>query len=246
MILGRMLTAGGAYDNRAAYFDGSTWLSRGADLTGIADSAVFTISMWVRRLSPSPENPFVICQTNLAFGIGLNVYGNSNANRVIFQSSGTSTGEMQARSVDAMSLDNWSHVIGCFDATDQNKCAVYVDGAATSGPVIYFTNNSVFDFTIGNFFVGSNGGGTRAYQGYLAELWFTTQYIDLTVSANRLKFRTSGGAPADMGKAGTVPLGAQPFLYLRDYRDFALGRNRGKGGNFSIVGGPIEEAAGPW
>lgn len=75
----------------------------------------------------------------------------------------------------------------------------------------------------------------------LADLWWgCSQYIDLSITANRRKFITAGLKPVDLGADGSTPTGTKPtfFLHLAPAAlasTFAADKT-GNGNNFSIIG----------
>ncbi len=83
----------------------------------------------------------------------------------------------------------------------------------------------------------------------MSEFYFNmSQTLDLTNGANILKFRTSGGAPANLGINGAVPTGTAPAIYLSvsasdDASQFAI--NRGTGGDFTITGVLTKSSSSP-
>lgn len=80
-------------------------------------------------------------------------------------------------------------------------------------------------------------------QGALAEVYFIvpshTEGIgwDMTVEANRRKFITADGYPADLGDDGALAVGYTPQVYLRG-GPIEFPANRGTSGLFSLEGSP--------
>ena len=70
---------------------------------------------------------------------------------------------------------------------------------------------------------------------YLGDLWLDDSGIDLSVTANREKFRDSSGNPVDLGWDGSTPTGSQPLIFLGREMDAAAwnaGTQLGGGGTF--------------
>jgi hypothetical protein len=109
---------------------------------------------------------------------------------------------------------------------------IYVDDVSNLA-VTTFTDDTI-DYDDNDFIVGAeNTAGTNRWNGCLSEVFFHTSYLDITVEANRRKFRTSGGKPASLGADGSTPLGVQPLLYAPSGNP---GTNLGSGGNFTVTG----------
>lgn len=96
------------------------------------------------------------------------------------------------------------------------------------------------DFTLGDWIIGAIGDSTLKFNGCLAELWFDTTWMDLTVTANRRKFRSAAGQPVFLGTQGQIPTGSQPLIYCslptKGLSVASFATNRGSGGGFTITG----------
>lgn len=148
----------------------------------------------------------------------------------------------------AVSLGTWHHVLLAWDlaaATFQG----YVDGSAnwTAGPSTVLTaNNNIKFSTAANTYVGGgNDGASEAagYDGGIAELYFAGgQYLDISNSANRAKFRDAGGHPVSLGTDGSLPTGTKPWLY--EHLDLAesannFATNRTSNGDLTVALGAL-------
>ena len=80
---------------------------------------------------------------------------------------------------------------------------------------------------------GANQAGLEKYNGCLSEFYLTNEYLDLTSSANREKFRGSDGKPVSLGATGTLPTGTQPLCYFPD-GDFS--NQQGSAGTPTLTG----------
>lgn len=69
----------------------------------------------------------------------------------------------------------------------------------------------------------------------LSEFYFTTEYIDFSQEANRLKFRDAFGSPVALLPQIEAGAGIAPAIYLR-FDPADQGRNDGTGGNFTKSG----------
>lgn len=216
-----------------ADFDGAAdWLTRGADLSGNADSKRGLLSVWVRFDGSADQfvyaNEVGRCNLSLASGrITINNRNATDAHAASFRSSGTYS-----------SGSTWRHILAAWDAA-LGIGQLYVDGVDVFESVGF--SNTDIDYTSSNWAVGAgNAAGAVKLNACLAELYLAPgQYLDISDESNRLKFRTASGHPANLGADGSVPTGAAPLIYLGiedggAASDFAV--NSGTGGNFTITG----------
>lgn len=251
MILGRMLTVG-RLEYPAGGFNGSTYLRRGATLTGAADSKQMTASIWFYASSVSLTNTLLSTMTAGVEEPGLTIRPGTpggglsgRLNVLSYDATGTLAVSMNATTT-TMTTSTWHHVLIAFDASSSSLRHMYVDDVAQSLTVAAY-NNSAVDWTTGNCGIGCipTSGVANVYTGRLLDVWLHNTYLDISDADVRRKFRTSAGKPAIMGASGQNPMGSAPLVYFRDYDDFAAGRNRGTGGNFTVTG-TVTEEEGPW
>jgi hypothetical protein len=89
--------------------------------------------------------------------------------------------------------------------------------------------------------VGAAAGGLVQWNGCYAEFWFTNQYIDISVEANRRLFISASSKPVYLGVKGDKPLsGTEPLVYLPNKFN-NIGINKGSGGDFPDVTGSLED-----
>lgn len=123
----------------------------------------------------------------------------------------------------------------CFDATNK-KGYVYINGVGRDFSAEVSASDISFNGSIQRFSKPYTG---TAFTGNLSEFYFTTEYINFSQEANRLKFRDAFGNPVDLRPqiaAGTLP---NPVIYMRlDPANF--GKNDGTGGDF-VVNGTITD-----
>ena len=71
----------------------------------------------------------------------------------------------------------------------------------------------------------------------ISDFYCSDEFIDLSSSTNRLKFRTAGGKPEDIGYSGSIPTGSAPQIFHREAAaDWNAGTNFGSGGDGSMSG----------
>lgn len=220
---------GGAYRAFASDFDGTNdYMTRGADLTGIADAKVGTLSLWMRidsgdgtaRFLMEPGNDLCTLQFNTSNVIFMKLSDGTNAD---FTTANTALTAGAA----------WYHHLISWDRGNNLKHWYLNDVDDLVGITL---KDFVVDYTGGNFAVGSTASGTNKFNGCLAEVYFdSTAYTDFSVEANRRKFISAAGKPVNLGADGSLPSGSQPILYLNNpFSSFET--NKGTGGDFTVTG----------
>jgi hypothetical protein len=249
MIWEKMLTqpvaSASGYTPNAVKFDGANdYLTRGGDLTGIADSKSGIFSAWVRldggdgveiRLlnlysSSSPPNPAFIVQRQI-----------DNTFRFRGKKSdGTAILELITGN-KFLAGAKWLHLLASWDLA-ANVSSIYVSDVS-SQTVVIRTNDTLDYLTVGaNWSVGADSVGGYKFNGALSDLYFAPgQYLDFSVEANRRKFIDASGRPVDLGATGSTPTGDPPAIFLKG-NSSGFGVNSGSGGNFT-VNGALEKAS---
>ena len=220
----------------SADFDGSNdYMTRGAGLTGAADSKTGIASFWVRLDGgDSSVQSFVTGATHFAInrGTGGGVFQvlGYNASSTVILSMISSTGHSAS--------STWLHVLASWDlASTTGK--IYVNDVDDTSGSSFFSNDSI-DYTDTDNAVGAFTDGTNKVNGCLAEVYFAPgQYLDFSVVNNRRRFITSSGKPVYLGADGAGPTGTAPLVYFHLSPSEAVANfatNRGTGGNFTITG----------
>ena len=231
------------YDNPmivvdSADFDGTNdWMTRGAGLTGAADSKKGIFSVWLRLdggdgvglyIAAMPSNKLII-RRGFATDTFVIVATNSAPNNILDMNT---AGAYLAGAT-------WLHLLASWDLATAGARHIYVNDVADLS-VNVFTDDTI-DYTETDFFVGSSSAaGANLFNGCIAELYFAPgQYLDFSIVSNRRKFISASGKPVYLGTTGAVPTGTAPLVYqhLDDAEavaDFAT--NRGTGGDFTITG----------
>lgn len=120
----------------------------------------------------------------------------------------------------------------CFDMNNSSKRFVYVNGVSQSLIVSTYTSGNIAHNLMAPI-IGWNG-GSGYLNGGIAEMYMTTDYIDFSQEANRLKFRDAFGNPVDLTQQiedGAIP---NPAIYMR-FPPTAFGTNYGTGGAFTAT-----------
>lgn len=214
----------------AVVFDGTNdYLTRGAALTGVGDSGTAILSYWIRKTVAGNGGLLV----NDSFQVGVEV---ANSNKPAFYDS-TGTNGVDAFGATSVDDGSWHHVLMSITGP---TLQFYVDGSLDGVTPSVNGTPSTFFFSDSNWAVGSYTDGTGKINAELAELYFAPgQYLDLSVTANREKFRSAAGKPVDLGSDGSTPTGSVPAIYLHiDDGEAAanFATNAGGGGNFTVTG----------
>jgi hypothetical protein len=211
------------YWGNKADFDGSTYLGRTS--MSLPTGKTFSYSFWINVDSFSTDFAFII-RTSGGIGYFLVDVGYPTSGNITVRSS-------QFSGSITVGTGSWYHIAVCVDLSDTAKRFIYHNGVLASSSWTSY-NNTDIDFT---GMTECNIGGESGYQldGKLSEFYFTTDYIDFSQEANRLKFRDAFGNPVDLTpqiEAGTIP---NPAIYMR-FDPSNWGRNSGYGGDFTAYG----------
>ena len=231
----------------AADFDGTDGLSRAA-LSGASDGKQFVLSFWTKMESADTAAPgFWSWVQGLGSGSVLRT-GTTKVITILWCQPGGATIGLAAVTATTLEDDgNWHHFIMSVDMADTGKRHIYIDGADASVTWTTYLDGNL-DFTPTTTRVGTDFGGGGQLDGGLAEVFFHTTYLDLSVEANRELFRSSAGKPVDLGADGSTPLGVQPLVYLHlDVAEAAanFAVNAGSGGDYAITGTLTTYASSP-
>lgn len=229
--------------SRAAYtplgiaFDGAAdYLTRGGDLTGASDTKYGVLSFWVKFDSDGTDH--AILHTD---GGGFYVFRSAADNKIYItaeRADGTPTLNINTSAI--LAADGWVHVLSSWKHDGSAESHLYVNQVSDKTATTH--NSDDLDYTRGTFYIGATNAPANYLDGCIAEVWFSlasADYLDFSVTANRVKFSSLGGSPADIGADGSRPTGNQPILYLSARPGDAASdflTNRGSGGDFTDAG----------
>lgn len=224
------------YYAEPATFDGTNdYLTRGADLTGIADGKAGTVSFWMRLdgAAATLQRVFANLAGTLRFHVSRNA---SNKFVVTGVNSAAATILLLTSNSSYSTSAVWVHVLASWDLAATTGY-LYINNTSdlAGGPTL--TNDTIDYVTASaNWAVGADTDGTDKMFATIADIWFSTTYLDISNSANRAKFIDQTTLrPVPLGAKGELPTGSQPLLYLgRDYSNFQT--NLGSGGAFTVTG----------
>lgn len=219
----------------AVLFDGSNdsglWDS---GISGLSDGKQGTVSIWFYLNADAEHTIFVTWPdvgTNSgiwwrirAAGPDFQVLSKNAAGITIHNHIGTNTN---------LTIGEWHHGICSWDLATGTSI-MYVDDVEEAAPSTVV--DDTIDYTKDRAAIASID-GIPFFDGEMSELYFTTEFIDISVEANRRKFITSDGKPADLGADGSTPTGNQPIVYISgDASVWNDGTNLGSGGDFVMSG----------
>lgn len=206
-------------------------LNRASDFSGNADSKVGICSVWFRLDGGVGSQLELVNNSGTRFIIRKNPSDKMRVN--LENSAGTDILEMPTVTTFGVSA-TWFNLLASWDLSVPTA-DMYINDAQDRtfgvGPI-----DDTIDWTRSSWQIGSSPGGTRLWNGCLAEIYLNTaEFLDFSVVANRRKFITAGISPVDLGSDGSTPTGTAPIMYLRNpAATFEV--NEGTGGDFVVTG----------
>lgn len=219
-------------------FDGSTYATRGAGLTGAADGTGLTV-LWAGTMGGADGSAQWFSRSNDGRG-GFAVRNSTNNEfRCILKSTGgvtlsdfvTSSGSGVAGTsfVWVYSLDS-SNVAGTRKS--------YLNGVSDLSASV--TVNGTLDFTDTNIGLGAQANGNnKTTVDCIYVVW--PVYIDLSVLANQEKFYKNNRL-RDIGATGLGPSLGAPIMFFRGpHTTGSTVTNYGTGGDFTVQAGALTD-----
>ncbi len=247
LIIPTGLLFGGEIDlsARDAQFDGTNdWLSRGADLTGIVNGKVGTVSFWIKSGADAQNNEIIVNQNLSGASTGrfrIKLAGNK------IEIAGKNTGATEILKIESSAnsvqvADGWVHVMASWDLATSAE-HLYINGVSDITVTTSTNDNIDYTSTTPDWGIGSepDGTGGRLNAG-LAQFYLNTaEYVDLSNAENRTFFynaNNTGSSPSgavDMDADGSSPTGSQPIIFLNNPLA-TWHTNLGSGGGFTENG----------
>lgn len=228
----------------AVTFNGSTYANLGAGLRTALDGKQVTGSFWIKAGTDGTTNAVIgsspsLAGSNQSFRVTRNT---SNGFTIVGEDTSTVANLNVSSSNNVAEVaDGWVHVMFSFDLSDTGKRHLYINNTSDLATITTYTNSDM-DLTVADWSLGAFTDGASKSAADMAEIWFDNSYLDLSVSANRLLFRTAGGKPADLGLNGVKPTGHVPMIYFSGSTSH-WHKNKGCGGQFAITAGALSAAA---
>lgn len=219
------------YFANAVTFDSTCTLVRGASLTGISDGKTGSISFWYNPIfiGSSNQNIFLISDTggsHTTLSVTYTIFDK-------FHISGfTSTGSTCLDVITSKSYlpNSWYLIQASWDVS-AGIVNFFVNGMSDASS-ISTTNNNI-NYSRNNAYISGVNVANRI-DASIAELWFSTSFLDFSSSSIRNLFVNSG-FPTFLGINGQIPTGTSPIVY-ENSNITNIGVNNGTGGNFSASG----------
>lgn len=233
-ITGGQLTASitpGPFSANAVNFDGTNdYLTRGAGLTGQADGKKLIISVWVQRGADGGEQHII---SNTGATVHLRFNPSQKIDIRIDQISGVAWNANTTNTFPTASTD-WLHLLLGMD-TVTSKRALYVNDVLQSVESESFTADSTVDMTRSDWSIGSSTSGSSKFNGDMAEVYYTDEFLDFAVEENRRLFIDADGKPVDLGSDGSTPTTNIPLVFFSGDTS-TWHTNDGDGGGFTETG----------
>lgn len=228
------------YTAFATVFDGSDWMERDADLTGVADGLTGSLSVWINFTGGNGVLQRVYTSASAFFQL---VKQTDNTIRV--QISGTDSNtkvrlDQDSGKVAALTdASGWTWIGVSWDnATAGGAARFYMANASTSWTVTealeaggtYDQDNVNLDYSRADHAIANGVSDTVEITGELCEVWFDfTRQIDWSSGTEQAKFIVAG-KPQDLTGIYT------PIMWFKSpYTSFTV--NSGGGGDFVVKGG---------
>jgi len=220
-----------------AHFFGSTYLNRGVELTGNANSRVCTLSFWFKYATWGDREFFV------EFPGGWNqCFIDTDDCIYCYGTDPSGTISCIGLRTSAIPRDQlWHHIVFAFDVTVAGAAMAFVDGVNVTTVTVARTNTDIGWTGRAGFIVGRRYDSSANWlSADLAEFYFNNkEFVDVRIPANMAKFRNAAGRPVNLGPDGSWVTGKPPIVYFsRSASDplSAFQKNRGTGGNYDANG----------
>jgi hypothetical protein len=225
------------WGNKANIATGSNGLRRTSAVAAV-NSGTFSLSCYF--LMPSFGSNYRLFSIQTASQFRLDIYSDSSTYSgeifiVAKNSAGTTV--LSAATVTAVSFGQQNYLQLCVDLSDTSKRFAYINGVVSTVNWTTYTNSTIETSAqyVGVGCTASGGGVSSPVGGNLSEFYFTTDYIDFSQEANRLKFRDAFGNPVNLTQQIEALAIPNPAIYMR-FPPTSFGTNSGTGGDFTVNG----------
>ena len=206
------------------YYDGTEY-GKHTTSAGFTATKKVTCSYWIKRTRTTTIEALAsICVNTTGGAMMFSARIFSSSDQVWFSgyraSDATIVLNVVSGAGSGISHTNWHHVLFSCDLSDTSKRWLYLDDVLTTPTWLTYVNDNMAPIisvptettTIGaDFLTAINS----PFIGSLSELYIDMgTYTDFSVTANRRKFITEDGNPANLGLTGERPTGSQPEIYL--------------------------------
>ena len=217
----------GGYEPPSSTYDGATDFAYiGSELTGLSDGKRVLFSCWFRT---SASGTMVFISNFSTLNAGFVVYMASGEILVRARTAG-GTLLVNVQTLNTYNDGEAHHLAVSMDLA-ATSVHLYVDGVSDSDGTA--ATDDTIDLTKGNWAIGANVGGGFKFDGDLGQLYFETDYLDLSDSGDLDGLITGVGGAVDFAADGSGPTGSQPLLYAEGGDPST---NDGSAQNWSING----------
>ncbi len=222
----------GAAGEKGTDLDGTNdYYTRGATLTGAADSDTGIFSCFIRLDGGDGSQMYILEDANNRIIIERDA---SNSFTFTAKTSGDATLLLMSSTTAYVASASVIHVLAAWDLAN-NIGKLYINSADDLAGGGTFDSGTI-DYTSTDWRIGAKNDASLDFNGQLSEFYFAPgQFLDITDSANRLLFIDSNGFPVSLGADGSAPTGLQPLIYLPNGDATS---NQGSGGDFAATGTP--------
>jgi hypothetical protein len=218
---------------RSADFNGSTGELSRAALTGASNGKTLSYVCAFKRDGTTGTDELLFFKA--AGTHKLLLYLDNQNFKVFFATTGGSE-NIRFETTDNSSVGNqWNIVFLSMDTATSTR-DLYVNNSAPSVYVTAYVADQTFPTGEPVEIGTSTGFIENNFSGDIGFTYFTTDYIDFSQEANRLKFVDAFGYPADLQPAidaGDIPT---PLIHMKFDDTASLGTNSGSGGDFTVNG----------
>jgi lysophospholipase L1-like esterase len=233
---------GAGYVATAWDFDGTNdYTTRGANLTGVIDGKQGSFSAWVKVGGTNGTFRMLFSNATTVGGATNRATIFLNSDNKVAVAGVDASGNTILHLISTSGIASgtgWLHILASWDLATPGARHLYISDVDEVNEVV-FTNANI-DYAGADWSVGALPSGANKWTGGVAELWFDDSYLDFSVEANRRKFISDGGAPVSLGADGSVPTGAAPAAYTKNFA-----ANLGAGGDFTVAGALVASASVP-
>jgi len=238
MLISSQLIGFGAgetkYIANAGDFDGtSDFANRAADLD-MSDGEDFLISLWFNIQGGNATARRIISAVGDRFEVARNA---SDEILVSFLTVGGSALWQFTSTATFTTSSNpgWHHLLVAAELDASPVAQIFLDDVALAGTDVAGPTNGTLDMTRTDWDIGQRSDNSEKWFGFLSEVWFNNEFLDISVQSNRRKFINSQLKPVSLGENGNKPTGLQPSAYFR-LASPSWESNQGSGGGFTENG----------
>lgn len=232
-----------AYNAKAVAFNGSSWLIRDSGFSGVSDGKLGTVSVWFRMNAGTNGQISTLSQAIVAGTtrtIFFSRFDNNLVNVIVREIGGDPDKYLRFTTDETVtSSSGWVHFCASWDVGN-GRVHSYLNGASSIDNLS--VSNVTLDYTSMTVQIGAFT-DDWTLDGDIADFFFDTKYIDLSIPANLNKFRL-GNRPRYLGANGERPFESQPVMFLTGpAATFHV--NKGVGGDFVQVGALTDAPTSP-